>query len=111
VVQLYERGHHEVLGALLAAGFRSDGALSEMLGDFYGEVLTKSPSRFIAEVRRLDAPTQKEVCWLAGSGDGGGMAGDLDRARRGLKRIGDEVALRCLREVEEGNRASDGGGE
>jgi hypothetical protein len=101
LVELYAQGHHEVLHALMTAGLRSDGALSEMLGPFLGDVLAKTPSEFVAGLRRVDAPTQKAVCTLAGAGDGGGISPEgLNVARRRLSRIRGDVAVRCLEEIE-----------
>ncbi len=108
LIGLYEQGHHEVLGALLAAGLKSDAALSEALGPFYGEVLTKAPSAFLSGIRRLDASHQKAVCTLAGGGDGGGiMPETLEAGRRHLRRGGDDVGLRCLRDFETASREAD----
>jgi hypothetical protein len=112
LIQLYKQGHHEVLHALMVAGLKSDGALSETLGDFYYRVLMKAPAAFLGGVRGLDARTQKAVCGLAGGVDGGGMPPeDLSRARRELRRMGHDVALRCLGEVEESNREIEAGKE
>ena len=108
LVRLYQQGHHEVLQALMIAGMNSDGALSEMLGPFYGDVLFKDPSGFIAGLRQLDGPHQKRVCHLASSGDDGGLAPEaLQKARRRLKRIADDVALQCLQEIEASERESE----
>jgi hypothetical protein len=112
LIGLHEQGHHEVLHALMVAGRQSDGALSEMLGPFYGDVLAKAPSTFVAALRRVDAPTQKAVCALAGGGDGGGIApSDLIAARQHFTRAGGDVALRCLREIENINREIDSAGK
>jgi hypothetical protein len=63
---------------------------------------------FVAGLRRVDAPTQKAVSALAGGADGGGIApSDLMAARQHLTRAGGDVALRCLREIENINREID----
>src|SRR6266550_650308 len=47
VIKLYNHGDKTVLKPLLDAGLTSDGALSEMLGDFYAELLLKRPLEFL----------------------------------------------------------------
>lgn len=47
LVGLYEHGDRSLLRPLLDAGLRSDGALSELLGDFYSDVLSARPRSFL----------------------------------------------------------------
>jgi len=104
LIRLDELGHHDVLQPLLAAGVHSDAAVSELLGTFYGRVLLEHTTEFLDAIRPFSASEQKTICYLAGSADGAGMASkDVSRARHDLKRIGDSVALRCLRQVETAN--------
>ena len=104
LIGLYNSGNREVLLPLMAVGMKSDGALSEMLGPFYCDVLINTPSEFMDGLRRLDSPSQKAVCGLAGALDGGGMPPDTLRvARKRLDAVDDEVTLRCLHEVEVSN--------
>lgn len=98
---LFNRGHHEVLAALLHAAKDSDGAGSEALGAFYPQVIAEHPDLFVKVLRSLPGQERESVCWLAGSGDGGGVArGDVQRMRRGLSVIHDDVAAACLRKIE-----------
>src|SRR5215207_8556365 len=46
LIGLYRRGDKSLLASLLDAGLVSDGALSESLGSFYGELLSKEPHTF-----------------------------------------------------------------
>src|SRR5438132_10946992 len=50
LIGLYDRGDHSLLRALLDAGRSSDGALAEIFGDFYSNVLSKYHHLFIATV-------------------------------------------------------------
>lgn len=105
LIGLHHRGHRDVLAPLLTAGFHSDGALSELLGPFYGEVLVTEPSGFLAALRQLAAPAQESVCTLAGGADGGGLEPSrFQQAKERLRRAGDRVALECLRHLEKGNQ-------
>jgi hypothetical protein len=105
LIGLYAQRHHEVLPALLQAGGTSDGALADMLGPFYGEVLIAQPAEFIAGLRHLNVQTRTSVCELTGSGDGGGVSPeDLRAIRQRLKRLDEAVARGCLRDIERSNR-------
>jgi hypothetical protein len=104
LIALYNSGHDELLRPLLAAGESSDGALAEMLGDFYSNVLTGRSAQFIESIRLFPLARQKSICSLAGSTDGSGMSREtLEKSRKQLKAMGGTVALRCLREVEKAN--------
>jgi hypothetical protein len=107
LIALYERGHHEVLRPLLLAGMHNNGAaLSEMLGTFYADVVTDNPREFLVAIRPLAISSQKELCELAGATDGGGMSpDDLIKVRKGLQAVDNEVARRCLREIELANKS------
>lgn len=105
LIGLYHGGHRDVLAPLLRAGLHSDGALSELLGPFYGEVLVTGPSDFLAALRQLTAPGQESVCTLAGGADGGGMEPNrFQQAKERLRRAGDRTALQCLGHLEKGNQ-------
>ena len=103
---LYEHGHHEILAPLLASGVKSNAAESkEYLGAFFSELVAKSPNEFLDAVRHFPVPTQKKMCSFAGYGDGSGMAeADLRKARKQLGAMNDEVARRCLRQIEAANK-------
>src|SRR6266550_4498884 len=47
LIGLYKRGDKALLSPLLDAGLVSDGALSESLGSFYGELLWKEPRELL----------------------------------------------------------------
>jgi hypothetical protein len=105
VIGLYDRGEHSVLTPLLSAGLNGDGALSEVLGDFYGEVLSNNTSAFIEALSRLGPEATKSVCFLAGTADGGGMAPvRLAKVRKQLKSLNTPEARSCSTEVEKANR-------
>jgi hypothetical protein len=106
LIVLYERNHKELLEPLMLIGKDSyNAALAEGIGDFYSEVLVKTPTEFLDTIQRFSPQTQQRVCELAGAADGGGMSpGDLQRVRRQLRAKGDDVAARCLRGVELANK-------
>jgi hypothetical protein len=108
LIGLYYGGHRDVLTPLLMAGLHSDGALSELLGPFYGEMLVTDPSDFAARLRQLSTPAQESVCTLAGGSDGGRMEpSKFQQVQQRLRRIGDDVALQCLRHLENSNRQAE----
>ena len=77
----------------------------KFLGGYFGDLVLKSPEKFLEAVDTFPVPTQKKACGFAGSTDGGGMgAKELAQARKKLRAIGSEVALRCLREIEIANK-------
>src|ERR1017187_4974910 len=102
---LYEHGHSEVLVALMRDGNSYNAAGSEFVGGFLSTLVAKSPDRFLDAVRSFPAPTQKKICYFAGSADGGGMApSGFQKARKALAAETDDVAGRCLRELERANK-------
>jgi len=106
LIELYNRGHHEVLSPLLVVGSDSYSAAGlEMLGSFSSDVLTKSPNVFLDTIRPLSTKSRNRLCELAGLADGGGIAkADLRQVRKQLKAIGGNLALQCLRRVEDANK-------
>jgi hypothetical protein len=111
VFDFYNRGDHSVLKPLLAAGLSSDGALSQDLGVFYSGVISKSPRRFLSAIAWRPVKHQRDLCWMAGATDGGGMSKDLYRGVRGslsaiVRRRNDPVApvaKVCLTEIKKAN--------
>jgi hypothetical protein len=106
LIYLYEHGHQEILAPLLKTSIGSyNAAGSEGLGGYFGDLVQNSPEKFLEAVSTFPVPTQKKACSFAGSSDGGGL-GDrgLAQARKKLRAIGSEVALRCLREIEVANK-------
>lgn len=101
LIRLYKLGHSDVLQPLVAAGVHSDGAMSELLGVFYGSVLKNHAGQFVQAAKRLSPSEQESVCELAASGDGGGIDPKVgSQIRRSLHAIGGTVAVRCLREFD-----------
>jgi hypothetical protein len=101
LIGLYHQGHREVLYPIMSASLKSDGALAELLGNFYSEVAESSPADFVLGLRRLDAIHQEAACTLSG----GGMSPDtVQKVQRALNGIGGKVATRCLRNIENSSR-------
>lgn len=110
LIRLYNRGDNRLLKPLLDAGPRSDGALAEMLGDFYAKVLWKHPRVFLESLSSRPRKEQKELAWMAGATDGGGMPADMLReVRHALTRFSSRrsrlssIARLCLKEVNRAN--------
>ncbi len=107
LIYLWEHGHPEILAPLLGTsigGYNAAG--SEGLGAFFGDLVQKSPEKFLDAVGTLPVSTQKKACSFAGTSDGGGLgAKGLAQARKKLRGIGGEVALRCLKEIEDSNKS------
>jgi hypothetical protein len=114
-ISLYDRGDRDLLKPLLHLGLRGDGALAEILGDFYAEVLWRRPALFLNSLRFWARKEQKELAWMAGAADGGGMSDKMLRdVRRSLNKISDRrsnlssLARLCLSEVNKANAAATG---
>jgi hypothetical protein len=111
VIDLYDRGDYSLLKPLLDAGLSSDGALAEELGDFYSNVLSRNPRRFLASVKSRPAKQKHQLCWMAGATDGSGMGTTMLRnVRRSLRVISSRrndllssVARVCLADVNRAN--------
>jgi len=104
IILIYKHGHHELLEPILEAGLHSDGALSEELGDFYGEELESRTQEFVAALSGLALKNRDAACWLAGAADGGGMAPKTEaRVIHNLMVLKSPVADRCARGVRTGN--------
>ncbi|MGD0294068.1 MAG: hypothetical protein ABSB30_09455 [Terracidiphilus sp.] len=106
LIQLYEHGHQEILAPLLKTSIGSYSAAgSEALGEYFGELVLKSPEKFLEAVSTFPVPTQKKACGFAGGTDGGGLGAEgLAQTQKKLRTIGSEVALRCLKEIEIANK-------
>ena len=106
LIYLWKHGHTEILAPLLKTSIGSyNAAGSEGMGAFFEDLVEQSPDKFLEAVGTLSASTQKKACYFAGLSDGGGMgAKGLALARKRLKEIDGELALRCLREIEQANR-------
>ncbi len=105
---LYQHGHPEILRPLMTATVHNyNAAGAEFLGGFLSELVVRTPNDFLDAVRSFPASTQQKICSLAGVADGGGMApGDLRKVRSELGRMHDEVAQRCLQQIEQANQPS-----
>jgi hypothetical protein len=107
LVFLLQQGHREILAPLLDASVKDyNAAGSESLGAFFSQLVARSPDEFLDAVRSFPPSTQKKICSFAGSGDGGGMEpSDLKRVRAHLGGMhDDEVARRCLLQIEHANK-------
>jgi len=105
IIRVYSLGHSELLSTILMAERHSDGALSEELGDFFGNELKTHPNEIIAGLSQLSIEDQSQICWSAGAGDGGGMAdATLAQVLRNLAKIDSKVAARCAINVRRGGR-------
>ena len=82
IVAMYEKGDRSVLDTLLGAGKWSDGALSEMLGQFYADRLSKEADLFLSKLAERSQDEQENLCGLAVAADGGGSGDDWGRAVR-----------------------------
>lgn len=108
LIKLRKQGHKGILRPLLEGWRYSDGALAEILGDFYGESLERNPKEFVTTLTRFPPKDQKGICELAGGGDGGGMSPETERrVLTSLKVIGGDVANRSARSVRAGINDSD----
>jgi hypothetical protein len=105
LIDLYGQGHKELLHPLLARYDGWNAATTEGLGTFYSDELEKRPEEFLQALGAFSPARQLELCTAAGSTDGGGMAPDVEhKVLAILKRIGGDMARRCARGVQAGNR-------
>ena len=106
LIYLFQHGHPEILAPLLDASVESYSAAgAEGLGAFFSKLVAMSPNVFLDAVRSFPAPTQRKMCYFAGLADGGGMAPvNLKKVRRQLRVRNDEIAQRCLRQLEDANK-------
>lgn len=111
LTEVYDHGDKTLLPLLVRAGAHSDGALSEILGTFYSDVLTKSPRPLLVAIARLSSKEQKSVIFLAATGDGSGIPEeDLSTVSRKLSVLVRDksvvvrhIAARLLAEVQAQN--------
>jgi hypothetical protein len=114
LIGLYDRGDDALLRPLLDAGIHSDGALSEMLGDFYSNVLSKNTRSFLSSLRSRPVKQQAHLCWMAGDTDGSGMGTEMLRdVRHSLRVISSRrndalssVARVCMANVNRANASN-----
>jgi hypothetical protein len=105
LINLYRRGHQELLGPLLDAGKTSHAALDEILGSFYSGLITHSATAFVNGIKTRPAPEQKNLCYMAGAADGSGMPPeDLSKARKAFRTMNTPVAKACLEQIERANK-------
>jgi hypothetical protein len=112
-IRLYKKGDRGFLKPLLDLGLKSDGALAEILGDFYSEILWKRPALFLNSLRFRVRKEQKELAWMAGAADGSGMSDKMLHDVRGsLNKISTSrsnlslLARFCLSQVNKANAAA-----
>ena len=109
LIGLYDRGDFALMRPLVNAGYYSDGALSEVLGDFYANVLWKRPRNFLATLSSRSPHDQRTICMLASE-----MQRDqLGSVRRSLRRLSSpsdrrlsRVARICLAEIDRANASN-----
>ena len=114
LIGLYDHGDRALLRPLLGAGIHSDGALAEILGDFYSNVLSKNTRAFLSPLRSRPAKQQAHLCWMAGVTDGSGMGTEMLRnVRHSLRVISSRrndplssVARVCLADVNRANASN-----
>lgn len=107
LIGLYKRGDKGLLSALLDAGLVSDGALSESLGSFYGELLWKEPDELLKALVSRPKKEQHKLASSAAAMDGSGMPKDMLReVKSKLSKIAGQkhsrlspVARLCLSEL------------
>jgi hypothetical protein len=73
VADLYRRGDTGVLPGLMDVAPKSDGALSEALGDFFSGLLCRGPETFLRAVATRPRREHDKLLHLAAAGDGSGM--------------------------------------
>ncbi len=112
----FYRGDQALLPLLIRTGLRADGALATDLADFYADLLSTRPELFLEQLRGFSPSDQGQLAWLAGTGDGGGLAPDeLKTIVANLHRLAASgspnhrrLARFVLREVLSGNRRANG---
>lgn len=113
VARLYKKGDVSVLSAIMDVAPRSDGALSEALGDFFSELLCQQTEIFLQAVAHRPQSEQGTLLMLAAVADGGGIGcKEINFLRQKLKRIAQnkkhplsKLAGRCLVAVNRYNHA------
>lgn len=83
MIELFERGDTGLLRPLIDAGPTSDGALTAMLGPFYGEVFQKHPVLMLQTLAKLSKKDQQRIGFLSATGDGSGLGSN--KMIRGIK--------------------------
>ncbi len=112
LIGLYKRGDKSLLNPLVDAGLVSDGALSETLGSFYGELLSERPIEFLNALHSRTRKDQEKLALLAAVMDGSGMSNKMFIVTIAkLRRISSQknnhlagVAKVCLKEIEKENQ-------
>ena len=111
-IKRFNRGDKALLRPLIALGPNSDAFVAEMLGDFYGNTLWKSPRLFLRAIADYPKKEQKEIAWHAATMDGGGMSDKMvsdiklslgKLAGEPRRRVGESAKV-CLREIETANK-------
>ena len=73
LIDLYFRGEKDLLKPLLNAGLKSDGALTEILGTFYADILNTETKSFLFALSEKTKVEQIEISkrtvWADGSGN------------------------------------------
>lgn len=116
LIDLYKQGDKYLLKPLLDAGLHSDAALSELLGSFFGELLSEQPVEFLNALYPRPRKDQEKLACLAAGMDGSGMSNEMYiETRTKLQRISIQknnrlagVAKTCLKELGKVNKKLSG---
>jgi hypothetical protein len=94
VERLYWSGDKSLLVPLMDMVRHSDGALSESLGSFLSDVLSKEPRAYLRGIASFESETRRRIERLTGLSDGGGLSpGQRLAIRRNAKRRYDNRTL------------------
>jgi len=101
VIDLFQRGDETLLRPLFDAGLAGDNPASKVLGNFYVDLITKNPGKYLDGLRTYPPLLQRDICAMAGKGDGSGLTpAQLQTVRTRLSGIGSPPARACLTAVE-----------
>jgi len=111
IAKLYRQGDHSVLKNLMDALPKSDGALSEGLGDVFSDLLCDHPRVFLTAVSKRPQRERQNLLFFAATADGSGMGckhiGSLRQSLRAIKKNRNDklhrLAGECLAMVDKYN--------
>ena len=117
LMELCRRGDFSLLRPLFDVSNKADGAFSESLGSFLGDMLYEQPEQFLKSLAPYPQSKQQALCSLAAVEDGGGMTKERFRSvHKSLNNLSNtslrRVARPCLlglkrgyRQATEGNKS------
>src|SRR5205814_4170606 len=114
LIGLYGESDKALLPLLVRAGANSDGALAEVLGSFYQDLLRDSPRALLDAIAKVPRDQQERIVLLAVEGDGSGIPeGDRVTIRWNLEAIArskstpaKRLATRALEAIDEASRSN-----